>query len=123
MQVQKLSLSERFRRLKSGQAAHPEYTACIIRRWADTPIVDYFAVEGEEKAEKERATLRSILDISEQEEKGMTYRDMAVCINRMRNQPGQDHRAPDEAAILLATPLMGCFAKIQEVRNAKAKSK
>lgn len=122
MQVQKLSLSERFRRLKSGQAAHPEYTGCIIRRWADIPIVDYFAIEGEEKAKKERATLRSILDISEQEEKGMTYRDMAMLINHMRNQPGQDHRAPDEAAILLATPMIGCYKKIQEAKNA-AKTK
>lgn len=122
MQFQKLPLSERLQRLKNGQAAHPEYTACIIRRWADTPIVDYFAVEGEEKAEKERATLRSILDISEQEEEGMTYRDMAVCINRMRNQPGQNHRASDEAAILLATPMIGCYKKIQEAKNA-AKTK
>lgn len=118
MKLQKLHLSERIQRLKNRQAAHPEYTAYIIQAWADMPIIDYFATEGEEKAEGVRETLRSILGISEQEEKSMTYRDMAMRINHMRNQPGQDHRPPDWATILLANPLLGYYAKIQEAKNA-----
>lgn len=117
MELQKIPLQEQLRRAKEGFLIHPEYAACAIRSWADMPIAAYMGGENEEAA-KDRAKLRSLLNVTAEQEASMSYRDMAALIGR-RKQQGWQKWGLEEAVRLLAAPAAKSYRKWKEAQDAK----
>lgn len=76
MQIEKISLEERLERLRDGLCAHQEYYAVEIYRFANLPITTYLG-----NNEEELRQLASHMNISCDELRTMTYKQVARDIN------------------------------------------
>lgn len=101
MELQRIPLEMQLHRLKHGVPAHPEFVASAIRTWAGTSLRGWLG-PGEELGK-----VAGILGIPPGQAEGMTYREAAARLCRLRAQDG-GREAADEAAGLLALPFVRC---------------
>ena len=99
MNIEKLPLRDRWRRLDGNQPAHPEYTASVIHHIASTPITVYLR-----KFKAELDQLGTILELTEGELGEMAYQDVAARIHELYCDDETRDRAV-QALGLLAAPL------------------
>lgn len=102
MNIQRLSLDERLRRMANGCVAHPEYNASAIQTMAHTPISTYLY-----DFELERARLMELIRPWGATD-NMTYQEIAAFIRDLRRTPDGAQTAA-EVADHLATPLLRCY--------------
>lgn len=97
MKVNKIPLEQRLTRIKEGYPGDPDFIVSAIKSMANIPIRVYL-----NSFEKERIRLRQILNITEEEEKEMTYKDVAIRIKKRRKDR-------EEAVRILAAPVKRCY--------------
>jgi len=111
----KIPLGEQLEKVNQG-IVHPEYAACAIRAWADTPISAYLGGDTE-KGRQRRDRLWQLLGPPAAGEAAMTYRHVVeyICF---RMQTGE---ATENAKRLLAEPLAEGYEKWkEECRDAES---
>lgn len=97
MKVNKIPLEQRLTRIKEGYPSDPDFIVSAIKSMANIPIRVYL-----NSFETERIRLRQILNITEEEEKEMTYKDVAIRIEKRRKDR-------EEAVRILAAPAKRCY--------------
>lgn len=117
MAYDRIPLEEQLKKAADGRIVFPEYTACAIRAWADTPIATYLGGNSE-KGEERRQEIRTLLGISLMQEKDMCYRDVAERI-AARMQTEELKQDAEKALYILAEPLAAAYTKWKEERHAK----
>ena len=101
--MERIPLSERFSRLKSGYPAFPEFVPCAIRAMAEIPLSDYLHAFPD-KLER----LQEILGLAPEETAQMPYREAAKRIDRLWRV--QRNRALlGEALDAMASPIRKCY--------------
>lgn len=111
--MNRIPLERRLERVRTGYASDREYNACAVRSFAQTPISVYLSAFADEY---ER--LLELLSITEEEARGMTYRDTAAAVHRLFWMRGSRAKAA-EAMRILALPFLRC----QEERKKKYEQK
>lgn len=120
MDYEQIPLEEQLKKAADGFCIHPEYSACAIRAWGKTPIVDYFG-SGTETGMQRLTELMKILHIPKKKLSRMTYCDIAGHINSLR-QKGTNSRRVKKAMRLLAEPLADGFELWKEGRCKNAEN-
>ena len=115
MEYEQIPLEEQLKKAADGYCIHPEYSACAIRAWGKTPIVDYFG-SGTETGMQRLTELMKILHIPKKKLIRMTYCDIAGHINSLR-QDAANRRRVKKAIQLLGTPFVEGFELWQEGRE------
>ena len=100
MNVKKIPLAKRIECLNENKAADPEYYVSVVVRWANMPACDYMAAFSQENEE-----LCRLLSITKEEQKNMTYRDMAIRLAERMALP-EFKAAASKAVPLLAIPFI-----------------
>ena len=107
MNIEKLSLAERIRRLKSGYTAHLEYPAAAVRAMAQMPVAAYLA--GHEKEQQRLGELLNLYTFHR-----VSYQKAAYRIQHLsQTRPA----AAYEAALILALPFVRCHEHYQDLRR------
>lgn len=111
MNIQRIPLQERIKRISMGYAADPEFITSAIQSMATCPVLSYLSAF---EAEKER--LQEILEGVTEE---TTYQETAVHIQKMLLSPELKTLA-NEAVELLAVPLRNCYQRRKEAYGSHA---
>lgn len=101
MSVNRIALETRLDRIKKGYAGDPAFVPCVINKMADMPLAVFMAT-----APAEREQLRELLEITEEKENVMTYRETALYLCQMLSR--HDSRTIT-AVNLLAAPVLKCY--------------
>ncbi|MBD5402228.1 hypothetical protein HDR58_05455 [bacterium] len=113
----KISLEEQLQKAAARRIVFPEYAACAVQAWAETPIAIYLGGYTEVGA-KRRQEIRFLLGISPVEEECMCYRDVADRIfNRMQTEELKQNA--EKALFILAEPLADAYGRWKEEHHAK----
>ena len=103
MNIKRLPLAERFERMANGRVAHPEYNASAIQAMAHTLIAVYL-----HDFEPERARVMELIGPWGATD-NMTYQEISAFVRDLRHTPYVGAAIAEEAAELMAAPLLNCF--------------
>lgn len=101
--MERLSLSDRFSRIKSGKSAHPEFISCAIRAMAEISMADYLHAFPDKLAR-----LQEILALTPEEAARMPYCEAARRIEYLWRVQGK-RALLGEALDALASPIRKCY--------------
>lgn len=97
MEVEKLSMAERLRKLKDGYPAHTEFVSCAIWSFGDIPMSAY--LDG---FDTEMTALAESLGIPMDEFATCTYKEIACQLVELKESPLYGDLFPDAVIFLMA---------------------